>query len=165
MYYAYNLTMTNNSVSFSYFKKEFLNHDFIAEDWNNLVEQIRHEENRSKLLTYKLLNRQLKSPTVYENNNVLEKNRINFTRYRLSSHNLKIETDRWQRKPREERKCICNNVSIQDELHVLKDCELTQSIRNSYDEINFTNFDDFFNCEDSTVCIIISKIVKIYENL
>ena len=36
--------------------------------------------------------------------------RVSFTRLRLMSHNLKIETGRWSRLPREARVCTCNSV-------------------------------------------------------
>ena len=53
-----------------------------------------------------------------------------FTRCRLSSHKLKIETGRWACIDPEERLCICG--SIQTEEHVLLDCVLTSHIRDMY---------------------------------
>ena len=48
---------------------------------------------------------------------VQERARIAFTRLRLCSHRLKIETGRWSRIPREERICPCR--AVQTESHVL----------------------------------------------
>ena len=47
--------------------------------------------------------------------------------FRLSSHNLKIETGRWTRQPRELRLCLCGQV--QDEMHVIQFCPLTERLR------------------------------------
>ena len=55
---------------------------------------------------------------------------IAFTRMRLSSHRLRIETGRWARLQREHRLCRCG--AIQDEQHVLQDCPLVQHIRDCY---------------------------------
>jgi len=56
--------------------------------------------------------------------------RISFTRLRLSSHRLRIETGRWSRLPRENRLCPCG--AVQDERHVLENCPLTQQLRDSH---------------------------------
>ena len=43
------------------------------------------------------------------------------TKFRLGSHNLKIETGRWQRIPRNERLCSTCGV-LGDEWHMFYDC-------------------------------------------
>ena len=58
--------------------------------------------------------------------------RIPFSRMRLSSHRLKIETGRWSGIPRERRLCPCGE--IQDEKHVLEFCPLTDHIRQAYSD-------------------------------
>ena len=40
-------------------------------------------------------------------------------RFRLSAHHLRVETGRWTRTPRQFRVYPCDNVSIQDENHVM----------------------------------------------
>ena len=68
-----------------------------------------------------------------------------FTRLRLSSHKLRIETGRWQRLPVEERLCTCG--AVQDEIHVLQSCPLTKYLR---DKQNFCiNADDLLTNIDS----------------
>ena len=43
-------------------------------------------------------------------------------RFRLGSHNLKIETGRWTNTPRDQRLCLsCNQV--EDEFHIVFDCD------------------------------------------
>ena len=51
-----------------------------------------------------------------------------FTRFRLSSHHLKIETGRWARIDAEDRLCDCG-LGVENESHVLFDCPKTEEIR------------------------------------
>ena len=57
-----------------------------------------------------------------------ERERLVFTRFRLSSHHLKIETGRWARIEVERRVCDCEG-GIQNELHVLLKCAKTEEVR------------------------------------
>ena len=57
-----------------------------------------------------------------------ERERLSFTRFRLSSHHLKIETGRWARINVENRLCDCGK-GIQDEPHVLFHCGKTEGDR------------------------------------
>ena len=60
-----------------------------------------------------------------------EYTRVAFSRMRLSSHRLRIETGRWARIPRDQRLCGCGEV--QDERHVPQHCPLVQHIRDTAD--------------------------------
>ena len=71
----------------------------------------------SRRAAYLELNPNLTVHPLYNANNIPEHCRISFTRIRLSSHYLKIETGRWSRIPREERLCSC--CEVQSEIHVL----------------------------------------------
>ena len=84
----------------------------------------------TRRVTYKTLNPTLASSAIYKyvNGSVPEYMRIAFTRMRLSAHNLRIETGRWARLPREDRVCDCG-VSVQSEEHVLTECPLTLGFR------------------------------------
>ena len=83
--------------------------------------------------TYRLLNPDYEVHPVYTSTEYIdEKKRITFSRLRLSSHRLKVETGRWSRIPRENRVCSCNAGAIQDEIHVLLDCVKTNRIREKY---------------------------------
>ena len=62
-----------------------------------------------------------------------------FTRFRLSSHRLKIETGRWARIEVENRVCDCGG-GIQDESHVLFECPKTDEERVLY-RVDGTNKD------------------------
>ncbi len=84
---------------------------------------------KTKMKTYLKLNPNLCVRPVYQlcNAAITDYLRTEFSRFRLSSHRLKIETGRWARLPPEERLCLCGKV--QDEEHVLLECVLTEHIR------------------------------------
>ena len=65
--------------------------------------------------------------------------RIAFTRIRLSSHRLKIETGRWARIPKQERLCTCG--AIQTEQHVLLNCPVTEFLRELFPSLDFMDLE------------------------
>ena len=108
------------------------------------------------------LNPSLQQHKLYKNNTLKEHQRIEFTRYRVSSHNLKVETGRWSRVDRGNHVCPCNIGGIQDESHVLFKCELTRSLREKH-FIHSDSFDDLFNeKDDETLCDIFYELSKIF---
>ena len=61
----------------------------------------------------------------------IEKSRKSLSRFRMSSHRLKIETGRWHKPeaiPFNERKCITYN-KLEDEIHALLECPLYNNLR------------------------------------
>ena len=91
--------------------------------------------------------------------------RESFSRVRLMSHNLKIETGRWSRVPRERRVCQCDDNQLQSEAHVLIDCVLTNHIRIQYPTLNFSNINKLLS-EDAQVnllCIYVHEILGFYR--
>ena len=69
--------------------------------------------------------------------------RASFSRLRLMSHSLKVETGRWSRIPREQRLCDrCDRAVVQDEEHVLITCPHTQHLRQSNDHLNFMSLEN-----------------------
>ena len=91
---------------------------------------------------------------------VEERKRISFTRFRLSSHNLKIELGRWSRIPRENRLCACGE--IQDELHVAIKCPKTDELREKYeDSFNVSTMNELMSKQ--YVVEFIHDCIKLYE--
>jgi hypothetical protein len=89
-------------------------------------------ESGTKAETYRTLNPELKVHPVYASAEYIdERARIAFTRLRLSSHSLKIETGRWSRIDREERLCGCG-LAVENEEHVLLECPKTESVREKF---------------------------------
>ena len=106
---------------------------------------------RTKAETYKQINPLLKVHRVYETDTYIdERKRIMFTRFRLSSHGMKIETGRWARIDRENRSCDCEE--IQDEYHVLFNCIKSDDTRSKYsvNEELYNSLGDLMNNYDTT---------------
>ena len=97
----------------------------------SLIEKFQNQ-NTSKARTYREINPELTVHKVYMSKEyVNERERLSFTRFRLSSHHLKIETGRWARIDVENRVCECGN-GIQDERHALLTCLKTESDRRTF---------------------------------
>ena len=96
---------------------------------------------------------------------ISEFHRMAFTRFRLSSHSLAVQTGRWNRRgrgclPMEERLCSCG--SIQTEIHVLCQCPISQHIREEYE---FSCVADLIsgNFENEISCKIVYRILNLYD--
>ena len=87
---------------------------------------------QTKAITYRTFNPDLSVHPMYNANTAVDDDlRTAFTRLRLSSHRLRIETGRWSRIERAERLCQCG-LDVQSEQHVLSDCDLVSDIRRAY---------------------------------
>ena len=89
------------------------------------------EKDGSKFVTYARLNPTLATHRLYTDQHAIPDNlRITFTRFRTSSHRLRVELGRWTRPltPREQRECPCDCGDVQDEKHVFS-CQRTAEIR------------------------------------
>ena len=105
--------------------------------------------------TYLSLNPLLISPPSYEKESrVKEYHRISFSRLRLSSHRLRIETGRLSRMPPDLRLCDCG--AIQTEEHVLFHCPASENIRLKYHITSQDKFHSIMSSRDiseiSTFC-------------
>ena len=86
--------------------------------------------------------------------------RESFSRVRLMSHNLKIETGRWSRIPRENRVCRCNSIQLQTESHVLINCSLTHNIRTRYPMLRFHDTSNLFD-EVTYICSLCKYVYEV----
>ena len=118
---------------------------------------------QTKTVTYRQINPTLIVHPIYSSGEILEDDfRTAFTRLRLSSHRLRIETGRWTRTPKEERLCQCGEA-IQTEKHVICDCILVSHIRESYN-CTITNFEEFMTTEKSKQQLaMVLRILGFYE--
>ena len=131
----------------------------------NVYERIA-ASNGSRYVMYRTINPSFSLHSVYtERHSINDRWRMAFTRFRVSSHNLAIETGRWNRRgrgrlPVEERLCTCG--AIQSERHVIEECPLSLSIRQVY---NIGNINELFNgkYDNDTSCKIITKFLDIYK--
>ena len=98
---------------------------------SSLVENFRNATT-SKALIYKRINSDLSLHKAYATTEyVNERERLVFTKFRLSSHHLKIETGRWARIAAVDRICDCGQ-GVQDESHVLFACPKTATVRHRF---------------------------------
>ena len=126
--FAIELTQRLNTRMGQYINTIIERDDFITSGISDLRSKVTLCD-KTKFITYCSMNPELAVHDMYtrRHNYVPEYLRIAMTRFRLSSHRLKIETGRWSRIPREQRLCQCGEV--QDERHVLQWCPLVADIR------------------------------------
>ena len=98
-------------------------------------------QSSSKPVMYRRLNPDLRVHDAYTTTDyVNERERIIFTRFRLCSHHLKVETKRWARIDADKRVCDCGG-DVQDEPPVLFDCPKTEDIRQLFG-VNYETYQD-----------------------
>ena len=138
--------------------------DIIENDTRSRKERIMSSK-RTKATAYRLVNPDLSVHPVYTSNDIVDDDfRIAFTRLRLSSHRLRIETGRWARIPQDRRFCQCG-VGVQTERHVLSECTLVGHIRRTYGN-EVVDFDDFMRSPKSKQQLaMVLYILKFYEDL
>ena len=100
---------------------------------------------QGKLGTYARVNPTMETPQCYSTAlPMFEPDRILLSRFRTGSHNLRIESGRWSRLPREERMCRCG-PHIQTLDHVVYSCNLLAEHR----QHNHRDLEDFFKQPDA----------------
>ena len=130
--FALKLTERDNKELNNYISRILTEEGYIVEnDLSKRKEKVLSSE-QTKSVTYKLTNPSLAVHPIYTSAETVDDDfRTAFTRLRLSSHRLRIETGRWSRTPRDERLCQCGEA-VQTEQHVICDCTLVSHIRESY---------------------------------
>ena len=120
----------------------------------------------TKFVTYRTeLNPELNTHAVYGKTTYIpDYLRISFTRLRLMSHRLKVETGRWSRTERSRRVCHCDRTSVQDESHVLLTCRISAHLRAEFRMLSFASISSLFENQDSySLCKYVNKVLKLYE--
>ena len=112
-------------------------------------------ERGTKAATYRRINPDLKIHPVYLSKEYVdERARMTFTKLRLSSHSLKVETGRWSRIAPEDRLCGCGGA-VEDEEHVLLLCPKTEFARQRFhvDSDMYGNIGEVMNSLDVKVLV------------
>ena len=132
--------------------KQKLRNIFDAQFESDLHGDVRNNGEGNKLRTLRMFKRNMKEElylTLIANRNI----RTNFTKLRISAHNLPIETGRHRRNgkiPLKERKCdMCDDNTVGSEFHTVMSCEAVSVPRKCmFDEISiiFPPFKEM--CED-----------------
>jgi hypothetical protein len=119
----------------------------------------------SKVYTYLQLNPELSVHKVYESRieAIPDHERQAFSRFRLSSHRLRIETGRWARQAREDRLCNCQQA-VQDEYHVVFECALSEHIRKEHGiKPNTVGWPARYAMPPREVCLVLYSILTIFK--
>ena len=97
----------------------------------------------TKFQTYRLLNPTLDTHPLYTKSSptIPDYLRITFTRYRLSSHRLRVEMGRWSRTPSDQRICPCG-TGIQNEGHIFQ-CPIVNDLFSNSTKSNASPSDIF----------------------
>ena len=128
-------------------------------------DKLMRSESTRRVLYRNTMNKDLTVNDIYtKNHSIIEAHRIAFTRFRVSSHSLAVETGRWNRRgrgrlPMEERLCDCGEV--QTEIYVISQCPISQHKR---DEYEFTSITDLMSerFSNEILCKIIYEILNLY---
>ena len=94
-------------------------------DTESLKASIRQSESSRRKVYCDIINSDLSTHSIYiDKHNIYEPYRIALTRFRISSHNLAVETGRWNRRgrgilPMEERLCSCGLIQSEDTCYYL----------------------------------------------
>ena len=112
--FSLELTRTGNKKTYQYIERLLMPMDYAGEALAVLKHRI-SQSDRTKYITYNKINSSFDVHPVYSRVTVItpfipEHLRLSFTRLRLSSHRLRIETGRWARLPRDQRLCPCGAV-------------------------------------------------------
>ena len=161
--YALELTRTRNVKLFNYISGVAQNCSYISAARQALHARISASD-RTRYQTYLSLNPGLTVHQVYERQRgtdyyIPEHLRMSFTRMRLSSHRLRIETGRWARISRAQRLCQCG--AVQDEAHVLLSCPVTFHLRQTLGRI-VTFPDVLTNARTVTDFIYIHDVLSLF---
>lgn len=164
--FAINATI-NTRYNTSTYVSQLLNHatDDIAVAMDILKRDLSLSAS-SRKVTYKEINPDLSVHDIYTSRHgIREDHRVSFSRFRLSTHWLAVETGRWNRRgrgcpPLEERLCPCGQ--IQTELHVILECPISQHVRDTYVMNSFRNLFDG-SLENATVGVVINSVLKLYN--
>jgi hypothetical protein len=133
---------------------------------SNIRARIR-ESNSTRRITYCEINPDLTVSPIYSPTcEVPEHARVATTRLRLSSHRLRVETGRWSRIPREERKCDCGQV--QSEEHVLLFCPRSAALRSNFPVVSQVgSITQFFSGINQTnvkeICVFCDSTLKLFN--
>ena len=143
------IDLCKNDDFISYYSN--LNPNNYKEDIRMRTERIHNSDN--SMAKYYVDMNFMKESCIY-NSFVNDKDRVIITRWRLSNHDLKIETGRYSGIPRGERRCDICDV-MEDEAHVIFRCPRYEEIRTKYQRLIDRN--------DDTKSFLDPNFTDIYE--
>ena len=163
----YNMCRDHNTPGYRFLSNAMQQNEMYP--LNKISEYVRREAiNATKLRTYiSDFNPSLTVHGVYSTDRYIpDFYRTSFSRLRLMSHNLRVETGRWSRTPAHLRTCPCDDASVQTEEHVLTACVLTENCRGRYTMLNFNNINSLMNENENLfeLCKYVHDVLGIYAS-
>ena len=162
--YCLNLTLNSRNKTARYMTSVL---DYQGDVLTLALDRVRHNvltSTSSKRQAYVLMNPSLSVHNVYKNMDlsvrVPEHQRLAFSRLRVISHNLRIETGRWARITRKNRLCPCG--LMQTEQHIIENCNLLSNIRECYPGMTF-NFDILLNTAEPDMFKVIYDMLNYFS--
>ena len=146
-----------------YIDKIVNGNDFVADEVTRLKEVVNTADpSATKIHTYLSLNPALDVHSLYTKTatTIPDYLRINFTRYRLSSHQLRVEVGRWSRTPADQRTCTCG-LGIQNEQHIFE-CPHVAHLFNNNDKQYNTPADMFTDTSIDDLKILHQVLKHLY---
>ena len=162
---VYEMCKAANTKGFKFLQK-VINGNNTVDSLEKVANSIRNELTRTKFQTYCTeLNPDLEVHDAYGKSTFLpDYVRVAFTRLRVMSHNLRIETGRWSKVPTVNRVCQCDEVKVQDEKHVLLDCPLSAHIRLRYQMLPLESINSLMKCKNVTdLCNFVKDTLDVYR--
>ena len=127
--------------------------------------------NSQRLASYSRIKHSFESES-YLDNISERKYKIALSKFRLSSHNLEIETGRYNSKPRSERIYrLCQMNVVEDEFHFLLTCETYTNLRRNYFKPYYcrwptlNKFDRLMTNTSTTKILNLSKYISFESEL
>jgi hypothetical protein len=156
---AYKIAEQCNAPSYKYINRTLqATHNFIEKDSETRRTRM-NASTATKVQTYLKFNPELTRNVMYDAaEQVPEYARLALTKFRTSSHYLKIETGRWSRTPRENRTCQCKRA-VQDEEHIITTCPLTIHLHPG-----FNNLTEALEHPTKDLSKIIYNILNFYQS-
>ena len=162
--HAFGITRDMNKTMWKYIENVMNTDDFVTNDIAKIKDSI---ENRpptaTKFMTYRTLNPTLGTHNLYTKNapSIPDYLRITFTRFRLSSHRLRVEVGRWSRTPYDERICSCG-TGIQDEIHLFQ-CPHLRDLLNTPGKTYSSPSDVFVDTTIEDLRVLHKALNRLYE--
>ena len=131
--HAINIVKIHNKPVWAYIENVLNEDKFADTEFNTMKEAITNAPpSATRSHTYLSLNPGLEVHPIYTDcsTTIPDYLRITFTRFRISSHMLRVETGRWSRTPREDRLCQCG-LDIQNESHLFV-CPLARNLAETF---------------------------------
>ena len=162
--HVFNITRELNKPMWNYIEQIMDTDDFIAKELSDMKDFIENQPlSATKFHTYLTMNPTLNTHPLYTKSSptIPDYLRIDFTRYRLSSHRLRVEVGRWSRTTPEERVCSCG-TGIQNEAHIF----LCPHVKELFDasEKQYSSPNDFFEDTDMDDLHLLHRVLeRLYE--